>query len=62
MATVEKKNMEMVTKDKEKEWKCFYRSKLAVLKAFKWEENKIRPVVLRAICAFWDALSGRRRM
>ena len=58
LATVEKKNMEMVTKDKEKEWKCYYRSKLAVLKAFKWEENKIRPVVLRAICAFWDALSG----
>ncbi len=50
--------MEMVTKDKDKQWRGFYRSKLAVLKAFKWEENKIRPVVLRAICAFWDALSG----
>jgi hypothetical protein len=29
-----------VTKDKDKQWRGFYRSKLAVLKAFKWEENK----------------------
>ncbi len=58
LATVEKKNMEMVRKDKDKQWRGFYRSKLAVLKAFKWEENKISPLVLCATCVFWDALSG----
>ena len=33
-------------------------SKRQVLKAFKWEESSVKPVVLRAVCGFWDALSG----
>ena len=33
-------------------------SKRQVLKAFKWEESSVKPVVLRAVCGFWEALSG----
>ena len=48
----------MLKNDKEKAWKGQYRSKQTVLKAFKWEEGTTKPEVLRAICAFWDALSS----
>ena len=54
----ENKICEMLKNDKEKAWKGQYRSKQAVLKAFKWEEGTTKPEVLRAICAFWDALSS----
>jgi hypothetical protein len=38
-------------------WKAEYRMKHQVLKAFEWEETTANPVLLRAVCAFWAALS-----
>jgi hypothetical protein len=34
-----------------------WRTKMKVLRAFEWEENTADPVVLRAVCAFWEVLS-----
>ncbi len=28
-----------------------------MLNAFQWEESSAKPVVLRAVCSFWDASS-----
>jgi hypothetical protein len=57
LAMAENKICEMLKNDKEKAWKGQYRAKQAVLKVFKWEEGTTKPEVLRAICAFWEALS-----
>jgi hypothetical protein len=37
------------------------RIKKKVLTAFQWEENNANPVLLRAVCDFWYALSGSTR-
>ena len=58
LAVAENKICEMLKNDQKKAWKGQYRSNQAVLKAFKWEESTTKPEVLRAICAFWDALSS----
>jgi hypothetical protein len=44
-------------KRNEKERKSKYKTKVRVLTAFKWEENTVNPVLLRAVTDFWYALS-----
>jgi hypothetical protein len=34
-----------------------FRTKQKVLRAFEWEENTADPVLLRAVCSFWGALT-----
>ncbi len=40
------------------EHKRKFASKRQVLNAFQWEESSVQPVVLPAVCGFWEASSG----
>jgi hypothetical protein len=44
-------------KRNDKERKNKSKTKVRVLRAFKWEENTANPVLLRAVIEFWHASS-----
>ena len=55
--TLKQEACNRVKKVRHQKWKVEYRMKHQVLKAFEWEETTANPVLLRAVCAFWAALS-----
>jgi hypothetical protein len=50
-------NTKRCFKDEEKVRLHKLRTKKQVLRAFKWEENTADPVLFRAVCGFWEAIS-----
>ena len=50
-------NTKMSFKEEEKVRVHKIRTKKQVLKAFQWEESTADPVLLRAVCGFWEAIS-----
>ncbi len=55
--TLEQNASDRAKEVKGQKWKSEYRLKHQVLKAFEWDEATANPVFLRAVCAFWAALS-----
>ena len=52
LAKTEEKVTEAKNNGKRKLWKSQHKTKLAVLKAFEWEETTANALFLRAVCAF----------
>ena len=58
LAKTEEKVTEAKNNGKRKLWKSQHKTKLAVLKAFEWEETTANALFLRAVCAFWEVCSS----